>query len=364
LSPADVQRVRDVRRALSDPVKLCAALGLVERWTQRQAGGVTIRCPWHDERNPSCSVTRAADGTVRARCFACGASGDALTLVARIHGLDVRRDFRGVLAVAATIAGMHGVCADLEVPRERSVLDDATFHAVASELVERCPFDAENDVLHYLDRRVLLVAGAQARLFALPAPERQGGLLTDLARLFSPEALALAGLVKRGDDGRPVLGRFVWPVHRVGIPWRSPDGRIQTVQRRRLNDGERKYVFPSGRAPRFPFGVEAMAWAGPDTQLVFCEGAFDALALRLLARRDGHDLFALGLPGARGWRSEWASLASGRVALVALDPDAAGLEAREAVKADLFGAGARRVLRFQPRGGAKDWAAYVEGLAA
>ena len=54
----------DVKRTLADPRKLCEALGLVEGST-RQAKGLSIRCPAHAERNPSCSVTAGDDGTVR-----------------------------------------------------------------------------------------------------------------------------------------------------------------------------------------------------------------------------------------------------------------------------------------------------------
>ena len=65
-----------------------------------------IRCPWHDEKTPSCSVTRGNDGTVRARCFGCGATGDAFTLVAQVYGLDARHRFLEVLDAAADLAGL------------------------------------------------------------------------------------------------------------------------------------------------------------------------------------------------------------------------------------------------------------------
>lgn len=94
---------RAVRAALTDARTLCAALGLLEGH-QRQAGGVIIRCPAHLDQTPSCSVRRAADGTLSAACFACGWTGDALTLVALARGLDLRSDFPAVVAAAAAVA--------------------------------------------------------------------------------------------------------------------------------------------------------------------------------------------------------------------------------------------------------------------
>jgi hypothetical protein len=100
---------REVRYAVSDPRKLCDALGL-SKDSKPQGGGLSVRCPAHGEKNPSCSVTRGPDGTVRVRCFGCDFSGDALTLIAQVHGLTLRGDdFRQVLAVGAEISGQLGL---------------------------------------------------------------------------------------------------------------------------------------------------------------------------------------------------------------------------------------------------------------
>ena len=95
-----------VRAALTDPHQLCAALGLLEGYRPAwQAGGLLIRCPAHGDRTPSCSVRRAADGTIAVSCFGCGWTGDALTLIAAAHGLDLRSDFATVLAHGVALAG-------------------------------------------------------------------------------------------------------------------------------------------------------------------------------------------------------------------------------------------------------------------
>jgi len=95
---------QEVRSALRDPRKLCAALRLLEG-SKAQATGLSVRCPWHAEKDPSCSVTLGPDGTIRARCFGCDTRGDALSLISAVYGLDLRSDFREILAMGAEIGG-------------------------------------------------------------------------------------------------------------------------------------------------------------------------------------------------------------------------------------------------------------------
>jgi CHC2 zinc finger len=109
-----------VRRLLTDPLKLCTSLGLLDG-AKRQGGGLLVRCPAHSERTPSCSVTPGPDGTVRARCFGCDWSGDALTLIAAVRGLSLRSsaDFRGVLSEGAEIGGDHALASELRAGASR-----------------------------------------------------------------------------------------------------------------------------------------------------------------------------------------------------------------------------------------------------
>lgn len=78
----------DLRRSelLANPRRLCERLGLLDGAKRQSGDGVLIRCPSHQERTPSCSVTRGPDGTVRCRCFACDWTGDALTLIGVVTG--------------------------------------------------------------------------------------------------------------------------------------------------------------------------------------------------------------------------------------------------------------------------------------
>lgn len=102
---AAADHVQEIRRALSDPHRVCERLGIA-KGGKRQSNGLLVRCPHHAERDGSCSVTRASDGTIRCRCFACGWSGDVLTLIAEVHGRSLETEFREVLALGAEMAGM------------------------------------------------------------------------------------------------------------------------------------------------------------------------------------------------------------------------------------------------------------------
>jgi hypothetical protein len=114
----------DVRHALVDPAALCESLGLAEG-ARRQSRGVTIRCPVHGDRTPSCSVTTGPDGTVRVKCFACDFTADAIGLVAAVYGLETRGDgFRETLVECAKLGGLLTLADELAGcpatgPRER-----------------------------------------------------------------------------------------------------------------------------------------------------------------------------------------------------------------------------------------------------
>jgi hypothetical protein len=110
---------REVRLALADPVKLCGALGYSEG-AKRQARGLLIRCPFHGERDPSCSVTIAEDQTIRVKCFACDKRTDALGLIAHQLGRSTDgSDFFEVLAEGARIAGLLELEAEIRDGRPR-----------------------------------------------------------------------------------------------------------------------------------------------------------------------------------------------------------------------------------------------------
>jgi hypothetical protein len=117
------EAVRDIRNALSDPMRLVRVMGL-EKGAKPQHGYVLVCCPAHGDRDPSCSISRGPDGTARARCFSCDWSADAIGVIAMVHGLSTRGDqFREVLIAGAEAAGLLELAYQLrrpdDVPLER-----------------------------------------------------------------------------------------------------------------------------------------------------------------------------------------------------------------------------------------------------
>lgn len=380
---------KTIRHALTDARAVVERLGLTNGPSsmRRQPRGVTIRCPWHDEHTPSCSVRLADDGTIAVNCFGCGKTGDVLTLIAHARGFDLTRDFRDVLRAGAELAGLWSVITELEAPRTSSrsfssstarpataarapapsppmpqlayvateptvpgLADRAefyegmnadasvhidSFHRIASALLERCPLAQQDDACAYLRERKMLDLAEQAGWGALPADEAaQGEIVAELVTAFGAQTVLRSGLVFARRGGLTIP----WSGNRLLIPYRIPAacGAIYTLQRRLLRapEGrEQKYVFPRDGGAVYPYAVakdlDELEELGEDTAVIFCEGAPDVLALRWLAQRDGIDALVLGLPGVKNWHSRWAALARGRTAVLALDVDRAGEETLE-----------------------------------
>lgn len=93
---------------LDEPRKLCDALGLGKTKSVVKRNYVMVCCPWHGEKNPSCSVRMAGDGTVSVHCFSCGHNADAIGLIAVIGGWSLEGpDYSKVIHEACELAGRH-----------------------------------------------------------------------------------------------------------------------------------------------------------------------------------------------------------------------------------------------------------------
>lgn len=361
-------RAPELRQRLSDPHDLCRRLGLI-KGAERQADGLLVLCPAHKEHTPSCSVRRGPDGTIAVRCFACSFTGDALDLVAAVAGLSrLPRDFSRVLERAAELAGMTLVAevsgVDVRPPRTRAparpTLPDDTFAAMARALLSMGRLDGfrlVRDAELYLAGRRLLDAARAEGWAALPPPgESADSWARVLSDSFGGESAERSGLLYRTRAG----WSFTHGENRLLIPWRSPDGEVYTIQRRRLDASGAggKYVFPKGRAARWPYGCEGIA-AG--ARIAVVEGAVDVLALRQIAAIEGKKASIVGIPGVA--RLDLAAkLPVGKVAIVALDADTAGTAAIQGLREILKRAGATTVPGWNPDPPFKDWAAQLEAL--
>lgn len=367
----------EVRAALCDPRGLCDALGLLEgpRSWSRQARGLLVRCPWHEERTPSCSVFVGGDGTVAVKCHGCGASGDALSLVAAVRGLDLRADFGAVLEEAAYLAGVRVslpstgyVARPAPAPRPApDTLGADAFGELADALLELCPVEGEADAWSYLRRRGIAELARAERWAALPSSATGRAQVRDaLVTRFGPDAWLRSGLAHA--DG-PKAGEWLFGEHRLVIPWRAVgvQGAVVTLQRRLLrapsSPSEPRYIVPRGRAASVPYGADlALEELGEGMELCIVEGAADTLAMRVLAARAGLCRATVGLAGVEHWRRCAKALCGavrGCVAVLALDADAAGERHVAELAEELTKAGAVRVLRSKPVEG-KDWCDVLE----
>lgn len=357
---------RRIRAELTDARALCDALGLLDgrpgRDWMRQMGGVMIRCPWHDERSPSCSVVTRG-GSIGVRCFGCDATGDALSLIAEVMRLDIRRAFFDVLDVAADIAGVprpsrrddedrpatyiRPVSALPRVAEPTAEEDPTIIPRIAAVLAEVAPVSRSPQALRYLEARGLGDSVARG-WYALPDLDARGPIVRAITDAVGFEAWLASGLASVEGERRG-LWSFAWNLPRLVIPWRDPDGEVRTLQGRVLGpcpERVRKYVFARGRAPAWPYGCHALREVcGGDTAVAVVEGVLDALSFDALAARHGVDAVALAVPGVSAWRDEWLPLFARRPCIVALDADAAGDRATGDILAAL-----RSVARRGPRG--------------
>lgn len=362
----DDKEREQIRRSLSDPWRVVAALGL-DHGAVRERRNVKIVCPWcHGGRHtPPCSI-RTKNGALQVHCFSCHAGGDLFALIAAAEGLDPRRQFVQVLQRAATLANLPSPPLQPTSPRQERkahLLDASAWHRGATGLLTLCPL--AGSLREGLSARGIL-AEAQADGWG-ELPEEPSSLLAAL------QEQALLGFVPwLLDDG----GQIFKPQHRLCIPWRALDGKCWQVQRRYAPctgsepspQGD-KYREPTGSRASptspHPYGVENPELASAE-EVWLVEGATDVLALRALNRRgylrrdhQPRAMVALGLPGVGAWarvRDATAPHLWGRRVVIALDRDKAGNAQVRRLAADCLALDAGSVADKSPPPDHKDWA--------
>lgn len=320
----DRARVDELRRRLGDPLALATALGIAEG-AKRQARGIFVRCPWHAENTASCSVTVGPDRSVRVRCFGCGESGDALSLIAAARGLDLRRDFRRVIAEAETIAGPVA-----EPPRPPP-------RAPAS------PARPPHDELMALWN----AAGRFAVTEVDPPPSSLAVMRFVGERRWWPPLLDEVGIAR-------VLPRsFAWPswwpsswasTYRVAVLGYEPDGTPASLHARAVQPVEphQRQRWPRGCSAKGLLladrrGIEVLRSAPPEGLggIAICEGLTDTVTMALALAEVGKVWAVLGVTSTTGTealaRARWPDV---RI-VVATDPDPAGDRYAQEIRAAL-----------------------------
>jgi 5S rRNA maturation endonuclease (ribonuclease M5) len=113
------------------------------------------------------------------------------------------------------------------------------------------------------------------------------------------------------------------------IPYLSPSGVIQMKFRSMDANAKMKYVYDIGATHR-PYNT--MALMSPRKKIVITEGELDCASLL----QSG--VAAVGLPGVKSWKEEWARIFRNREVTVCCDGDQPGREFGKALVSMLYGA--------------------------
>ena len=282
------------------------------------------RCPFHEERTPSFSVSREKQIYY---CFGCRASGTAITFLMEFDGLgfvDAVEDLaaRVGMEVPRTAPGSEagqgrGRSGDLEPVYAALDRADRHFRRQLREHPDRAR------AVEYLKSRG--VTGEFAARFGLGfAPPGWEGLASSLGDA-GMDALERAGLVIRRDSG----GRYDRFRDRVTFPIRDRRGRVVGFGGRIIGEGEPKYLnSPDG--PAFHKGRELYGLyqvlrgrGRRPSRLVVVEGYMDVVALAQFGI--DHAVATLGTAATRDHLRELYR--STREVVFCFDGDAAGRDA-------------------------------------
>ena len=272
-SDAAIHRVREA----TDLVELAGRYTELRRaGTDRMVG----RCPLHDERTPSFTISPAKQ---LFKCFGCDAGGDALSLVQLKEGLD----FPAALEFLAQRAGVQLEVEDPGVQarrarraRELVALDRAAAFYAAHLRSPRSKGAAQ--AAEYLAARGINEETRQQ--FEVGFAPADGAALLHAARGagFSVKELTDVGLVSRPRGGGPPQDRFRG---RLMFPVCDVQGRVLGFGARKLGRARGpKYVNSPATAifnkSELLYGAHhARAAAAKAGAVIVVEGYIDALAM-------------------------------------------------------------------------------------
>ena len=260
------------------------------------------RCPAHDDRKPSLSVTEANNGNVLLKCFAGCDTRDVLQAIG-LEWSDVFADDGGSKRQAKVRLPKTPRRRQREIPK----LPNDRWQQRAVELAIEC-----HETLY-------TSSGADALAYL-----RQRG--------FSDQLIYYAGLgyhpAERYEEpeawGLPDREKRIWIPKGITVPWPSSDSNDVTLWRLKVRraGGKPKYA----QAPGGGRGLYLEQLVKPSKLLVLCEGEMDALSVIESAHVPA---VATGSASA-GRLTAWiARIASAPHVLVAFDADEAGDRAAE-----------------------------------
>jgi DNA primase len=262
---------------------------VIERYVPLKKGGANYmaRCPFHNEKTPSFTVSPSKQFYY---CFGCGAKGSAIGFVMEYAGLG----FREAVQELASGAGMKVPDDDVAVAGKpagaAAAKGAADLYEIMAQAVDfyRAELKKSARAIEYLKGRGL--TGEIAARFRIGyAPDAW----TPLAQAFpdyQAKELVDCGLVKEGEDedgNRVEKKRYDRFRDRIMFPIINPRGQVIGFGGRVLDKGEPKYlnspetpIFEKGRELYgLPQARSAIREAG---SVVVVEGYMDVVALAQL----------------------------------------------------------------------------------
>jgi DNA primase len=241
----------------------------------RKAGrDYSARCPFHDEKSPSFTVSPAKQFY---HCFGCGAHGTALSFLMTYEHMS----FGDAVRELAAKAGM-------EVPQSATSADEADSHEALYAILDKAAQHFRRQLRHhpqaidYLKQRGL--EGAIAADYAIGyAPPGWDRLLRELGTDQKSQALLLeAGLIIKKDKEAGYYDRFR---HRIMFPIRDRRGRVIAFGGRVLDKEATPKYLNSPETPVFHKGRELYGLHEAQRalrrldRLMVVEGYMDVVAL-------------------------------------------------------------------------------------
>lgn len=315
------EHTETIRRTLIGPADICSQLGIADG-SKRQARGITVRCPAHDDSSASCSVTVGPDGTIRVRCFGCELSGDVFNLIAAVRGWDTKNDFPRILEEAAELAGLFEILEELRgrsgerrgpspaplrpkpLPPRAPERTYPPLSEVSALWRDTAPVTEIPGVADYLRGRGL-------------DPEEIAQF--DLARALPSAAPLPRWASYRGDaaEARP----WVEIGHQLLLPVYDAKGGHRSVRAGRVTEGSTPKRLPpsghlaSGLVLADPLGVAMLSGSGLRGDLLVVEGEPDFLTWASLVARQNAPVAVIGV-GSGSWTREHARRVPGGTRVV------------------------------------------------
>ena len=281
---------------------------------QRSGRSYKANCPFHEERTPSFFVFPDRQSW---RCFGgCASGGDVFSFVMRAENLEFGEVLR-------RLAQQTGVALSGRERRDEQE-NVSQINEAARRYFQRLLASAQgSQTRDYLDERGLNRETIEKFELGLSPPDGESLNNHLLHQGFPAESLALAGVVRAGEDGRQrdlFRGRLM-------IPIRNGQGELSGFGARTLGEAEPKYLNSPRSAAfdkgRILYGLHMAKEPAIQQGIVVVEGYMDTIA----AHQHGFNnvVACMGTALTEHQVAEIRRLT--RRVTMALDPDAAGRQA-------------------------------------